>query len=228
VTQIALPLTFDRQYSFENYFTDQAEFIISSLKALVDAEGERLIGVWGGSDCGKTHLLNACAFYARERLSRFQLYDAFQLLDCESSQFDDIADEAMLAIDNLDAVCGHRHWETALYRLINRCRDQNIRLIFSLSRKPQNLNCELADLQSRLSWGLLLELPVAQENEVQNIVQQRARLLGIQLSNEVLNYLLTRYPRDLSCQIAILRRLDDASLSTKKKITVPLVKQILS
>lgn len=228
MTQIALPLSFDRQYSFDNYFIDRVEFVIASLKALIDAEGERLIGLWGGRDSGKTHLLNACAFYARGHLLSFQLYDAVQLIECEPSQFDEIADGAVLAIDNLDAVCGHRHWEAALYRLINRCRDGHLRLIFSLSQKPQALICDLADFQSRLSWGLLLELPVAQEIEVENIVRQRALLLGIELSNEVRAYLLTHYSRRLSHQLEILRKLDDASLSAKKKITIPLIKQVLN
>lgn len=227
MTQIALPLSFDRQYSFDNYFIERVEFVKASLKALIDTEGERLIGLWGGKDSGKTHLLNACAFYARERSPGFQLYDAVQLVNREPSQFDDVADNAVLAIDNLDVICGHRHWESAFYRLINRCRDQNVRLIFSLSQKPQDLSCDLPDFQSRLSWGLLLELPVVNEAEVENIVRQRAKLLGIDLSNEVRSYLLTHYSRRLSHQLEILRKLDDASLSTKKKITIPLIKQVL-
>lgn len=228
VTQIALPLTFDHQYSFDNFFMHQAEFVITSLKALIAGNGEQLIGLWGGRDCGKTHLLNACAFYARSGFPGFQLYDATQLVNCEPSQFNDIADDAVLAIDNLDAVCGDRHWEAALYRLINRCRDQQVRLIFSLSEKPQDLSCELADFQSRLSWGLLLELPVADEAEIENIVYRRGKLLGFELSGEVRAYLLTHYPRSLSFQLEILRKLDAASLSSKKKITIPLIKQVLN
>ncbi len=228
VAQIALPLTFDRQYSFENFFTHQADFVVTSLKSLITAEGEQLIGLWGGRDSGKTHLLNACAFFARSHFPGFQLYDATQLVYCEASQFDDLASDAVLAIDNLDAVCGNRHWEAALYRLINRCRDQHVRLIFSLSRKPQDLNCELPDFQSRLSWGLLLELPVADEAEIEKIVYQRGRLLGIDLSSDVRAYLLTHYPRRLSLQLEILRKLDKASLSSKKKITIPLIKQVLN
>lgn len=184
--------------------------------------------MWGGRDSGKTHLLNACAYHARECLPGFQLYDANQFYHSDPTQFDAIADNSVLAIDNLDAICGHRDWEAAFYRLINRCRDQRMRLIFSLSDKPFNLNCKLPDFQSRLSWGLLLELPVATDSELDNIVYQRAQLLGFDLSKEVRTYLLTRYSRRLGDQMKILRKLDDASLSAKKKITIPLIKQVLS
>ena len=226
--QITLPLFWGRHFSFENYFIDQSSFVITSLKRLIDADGERMIGLWGGQDSGKTHLLNASAFYARERGSGFQLYDGLQLVDCDPAQFDGIIDDSILAIDNMDAVCGCRSWEMALYRLINQSREQNAGLIFSLSTSPQNLTCALADFQSRLSWGLLLELPMAQELDVENILRLRAQLLGIDLSDDVCAYLLSHYSRQLGHQMEILRKLDKVSLSTKRKITIPFIKQVLS
>lgn len=229
LTQIALPLSFDRQYSFDNFLAPQDGFIAENLKSLIETGSESIIGLWGGVDSGKTHLLNACALFARNHSSDFHLYDAVQLVDCDSSHFDEFdSQNIILAIDNLDAICGKRDWEEVFYRLINACRDKTMRLIFSLSQKPGDLSCELADLQSRLSWGLLLELPKPGEAEIENIVKLRARLLGIQLSSEVTRYLLTHYSRQLSRQIEILRMLDNASLSAQKKITIPLVKQVLA
>lgn len=227
MSQIALPLSFDRQYSFENYFTDSASFVVASLKALIEGSGESIVGLWGGVDSGKTHFLNASALFARENLLAFQLYDGWQLRDCDPSQFDDIDNDVTLAIDNLDALCGHRGWEETFYRLINQSRDQGIRLVFSLSSKPQDLICELADFQSRLSWGLLLELPKYSDIDTQQIVKLRAELLGIELSKEVLAYLLTHFSRRLSDQIQILRILDKVSLTAQKKVTIPLIKKVL-
>ncbi|MCH7882701.1 MAG: hypothetical protein IIB69_14285 [Proteobacteria bacterium] len=102
-----------------------------------------------------------------------------------------------------------------------------MRLIVTLDDNPQFLPCALADFQSRLSWGLLLQLPATEDSAIERIVRQRANMLGFDLSNEVMAYLLTRYSRRLSVQIDILRLLDAASLSAQKKITVPLIKQTL-
>lgn len=226
--QTVLPLSFDYQFSFDNYFVaNQAEFVISNLKNLINADGEHLIGLFGNRDSGKTHLLNACALYARTRNPGFQVYDGLQLLNYNPMQFDHVTDGTTLAIDNLDAICGHQDWEVALYQLINQCRDQKIRLIFSLTQQPKYLTCVLPDFQSRLNWGLLLELPVVQSSDIKNIVRFRARLLGIKLSDETLNYLLTHYSRQLSHQIQILRKLNQISLSTQKKITIPFIKHTL-
>ncbi|MCP4188157.1 MAG: hypothetical protein GY763_11210 [Gammaproteobacteria bacterium] len=226
--QIALPLSFDRQFSFENFFSDSGEFIAASLKDMVEGEDEAIVGLWGGVDSGKTHLLNACALYARQQVVTFQLYDARQFIELDPEQIGDFDDNAILAVDNLDAVCGNRSWEEKFYRIINRCRNREHRLLFTLSEKPQDLACSLADFQSRLSWGLLLELPQHEEDDIRQIVSRRAHMLGIELSKEVLSYLLTHYSRRLADQMEILRRLDAVSLSAKKKVSISLVKQALA
>ena len=89
--QIALPLTFDKQFSFDNFLSEQTEFFTSNLKSAINFDGESLIGIWGSQDSGKTHLINAAAHYARMQSSRFQFYDGFQLMACDPAQFDDFA-----------------------------------------------------------------------------------------------------------------------------------------
>lgn len=226
--QIALPLTFDKQFSFDNFLSEQAEFFTNSLKSSINQVGESLIGVWGDQDSGKTHLINAAAQYARKQSSRFQLYDGFQLMECDPDQFDDFANSEILLVDNLDAICGHRQWEQKFYQLINACMQGEMTLLFTVSVNPQFLDCALPDFQSRLSWGLLLQLPVVVDTDIGQVLKFRAELLGIELSKEVITYLLTHYSRQLSVQMSILRLLDKMSLSAKKRVTVPFIKQTLS
>ena len=225
--QIALPLAFDRQFSFENYFSTQGDFVIESLSSLMRCEGESMIGLWGGADSGKTHLLNACAHFARQQAISFQLYDGLELLGCDPAIFQDLSTHRVLAVDNLDAVCGCREWEERFYQIINCSRDGELQFIYSLSDKPQDLDCRLADFKSRLSWGLLLQLQATEESGIGDIIRFRACLLGIDLSKEVIAYLLTHYSRRLSEQIKILRILDAASLTAQKKISVPMIKHAL-
>jgi len=194
---------------------------------LLLGSGEAQIGLWGGAASGKTHLLNACADFARQHRLELQLYDGAQLVHCDASGFEGYGDCDVLAIDNLDAIAGDDAWETFFYQAINRCRDGDFRLVFSLAARPESLPLGLADLRSRLQWGLLLQLPPSGDAEVRNILQRRAGLLGFELSDEVINYLMNRYPRDLAAQMAILRHLDGASLSQQRRITVPLVRQAM-
>ncbi len=156
-----------------------------------------------------------------------QIYDAEQLRHCDASAFDGYSDCDLLAVDNLDAIAGDAEWEAFFYQVMNRCRDGDLRFLFAMKVKPDDLSARLDDFRSRLQWGLLLQLPSQGEVEIRNILAQRARLLGIDLSQEVIGYLMTHYSRDLSAQMAILRQLDETSLSHQRRITIPLIKTAL-
>ena len=228
IKQIALPLSLDRQFSFNNYFGHQAELVIDSLQALIRGDGESQIGVWGDAGSGKTHLLNASAYFARKLQTRFHLYDAAQLATFDVSDFEGFEQCDVLAIDNLDAIVGLPGWESCFYQVINRCREGEFNFIYSLSRKPEDLGIGLADFRSRLQWGLMLHIPASGEAEVGEILCKRAHLLGIELSGDVISYLLTHHSRNLAAQMAILKTLDEVSLSHRRKVTIPLIKQALA
>jgi DnaA family protein len=228
IKQIALPLSLDRQFSFDNFVADRAEMIISNLQAQILGQGEIQLGLWGTAASGKTHLLNASADFARKNGVLLQIYDGVQLRQCDADEFEGFSHCDVLAIDNLDAIAGSTAWEACFYQVINRCRDGEFRLLFSLTDKPAALTTQLADFRSRLQWGLLLQLPQVGDPEIRQILRRRAQLLGIDLSAEVISYLMNHHARDLSQQIGILRRLDGISLSQQRRVTIPLVKQALA
>ena len=202
--------------------------MIDRLRALIHGGEELQLGLWGGPSSGKTHLLNACAAHARAVDVDLQLYDARQMLAYAAADFSRIDRCAVLAVDNLDAVAGNAAWEACFYQIVNRCRDGEFRFLYSLSQRPEAAAFTLDDLSSRLQWGLLVQLPQNDEREVRRILRYRARLLGLDLSDEVVSYLMTHHPRDLAIQMAILQTLDGVSLAHQRRITIPLIKQALS
>ncbi|MCP4471615.1 MAG: DnaA regulatory inactivator Hda [Gammaproteobacteria bacterium] len=227
IRQIALALSLDRQFSFDNFVSGRAELILSNLQSLILGNGEIQIGLWGAASTGKTHLLNAGADFARANGVLMQIYDATQLLHCDADEFEGFSHCDVLAIDNLDALAGDPGWEACFYQVINRCRDGEYRFLYSMTDRPENLPTRLDDFRSRLQWGLLLQLPAIGDGDIRQILRKRARLLGIELSDEVISYLMTRHARDLAEQIAILRHLDGISLRQQRRVTIPLVKQAL-
>lgn len=225
MSQIPLPLSFDKRFSLENYVSNNSQFIYQNLTALFDETGESLIGLWGGTDSGKTHLLNACAHYARHCHVPFHLFDALQLLEADAQSFSDFPDGCVLGVDNLDLLAGNRNWEEQFYQLINRVKAGEIRFVFSLSRNPRDISFRLADLKSRLMWGLLITLQSPDDEQLAEVIKTRAHLLGLEMSDNVLNYLLTHYSRKLSEQMQLLYRLDHAAMTSKRKITIPLIRE---
>ena len=55
-------------------------------------------------------------------------------------------------------------------------------------------------------------------------LRREADRRGIFLSDEVMDYLLTRFARDLKHLMALLDRLDEFALASKRAITVPLLR----
>jgi DnaA family protein len=96
-----------------------------------------------------------------------------------------------------------------------------------MTHKPDDLVTSLDDFRSRLQWGLMLHLPISSDIEIREILRKRAHLNGIELSDEVISYLMTHHARNLSAQMEILRHLDGVSLSQQRKVTIPLVKQAM-
>jgi DnaA family protein len=93
--------------------------------------------------------------------------------------------------------------------------------------RPEDIETTLDDFRSRLQWGLMLQLPSNDDSEIRQILRKRAQLIGIELGEDVISYLMTHHARNLDTQMSILRRLDRASLSQQRKVTIPLVKQAL-
>ncbi len=227
MAQLPLPLQFDSRFSLDNYLSEQAPYIRHQLTALFDQTGEALIGLWGGPDSGKTHLLNACALYAREGDISYHLFDAAQLMDASAEGFSDFPEGTVLAVDNIDLLAGNRDWEAGFYRLVNRVQQGELRFLFSLSRRPRDTGFRLPDLKSRLGWGLLIALPSPDDAAVEHILRERARLLGLELGDEALHFLLSRYSRRLKDQMQALQQLDEAALSQQRRITIPLIREVL-
>ena len=197
------------------------------MKALIQGGGEIQIGLWGATASGKTHLLNASADFARKQGVVLHIYDAMQLRQCDANEFEGFSQCDVLAIDNLDAIVGNPQWEACFYQVINRCRDGDYRFVFAMTHKPDDLQTTLDDFRSRLQWGLMLQLPSSDDAEIRQILRRRAQLIGIELAEDVISYLMTHHARNLATQMAILRRLDGASLSQQRKVTIPLIKQAL-
>jgi DnaA-homolog protein len=83
------------------------------------------------------------------------------------------------------------------------------------------------DLRTRLGWGHVFALQVLTEKQRRAVLRQEADARGIFLSDEVMDFILARFSRDLNSLMQLLQQLDGYSLATKRAITIPLVKSML-
>ncbi len=84
------------------------------------------------------------------------------------------------------------------------------------------------DLRTRLGWGHVFALEPLADSETRAALRREADHRGIFLPDEVMDYLLVRFPRDLGHLMQVLDRLDEFGLAKGRRITLPLVRQMLA
>lgn len=187
---------------------------------------EAFVYLWGPAGSGKTHLLQALCQQQGEA-GHTVAYLPLAEPGMAPAMLEGLEAMDLVVIDELDAVAGQAPWETALFHLYNRLGEAGVRLVVAAPVAPAGLGIRLPDLASRLGWGLTLQLSANDDAAKLAILQLRARNRGLELSEEVGNYLLKRCERDMDSLIQLLERLDAASLQEQRKLTIPFVKTLL-
>ncbi|MFP5344319.1 MAG: DnaA regulatory inactivator Hda [Gammaproteobacteria bacterium] len=222
--QLPLQVTLNDNASFANFVAGEN----GEALAAVQGDTQRVIYLWGTSASGKTHLLQASCRKAAEQGLQAAYLPLAQMSELSTTVLDDLEQLALICLDDVQAVAGHAEWERALFHLYNRVRDSGARLLVAADTAPAALPITLPDLASRLSWGLVLQLRPLQDAGKLTALQQRARNRGIELPDEVGRFLLARFTRDLPGLLEFLQRLDLASLAAQRKLTIPLVRQLIN
>lgn len=211
--QLALDITAPPAPAFDNFVAGRNAEALAHLRAAVAGDGERFVYLWGEAGCGRTHLLKAAALHAGGR---------YTACGAEST-FDD--DALLLAADDVGNLGAGA--QIALFNRYNVLREQGGALIASGSVPPVQLKLR-ADLLTRLGWGLVLQLHPLSDDEKSQALAQRARARGFGLPAEVGAYLLAHTARDMGALFATLDALDQFSLETKRPVTVPLLRELVS
>ena len=83
------------------------------------------------------------------------------------------------------------------------------------------------DLRTRLGWGHVFQLQLLDETARRAVLRQEADARGVFLGDEVMDFMLNRFSRDLGSLMQLLDQLDAYALRTQRAITIPLLKAML-
>ena len=100
-------------------------------------------------------------------------------------------------------------------------------ILVTSSKNLDEIDFTLPDLYSRLKWDQVLQIPELTDDDKIKVLQKIARERGWELPAHVCDYILRHYKRDLYFLCNCIKFLDEASLSLKKKITIPFIKKII-
>ncbi|MFV0284433.1 MAG: DnaA regulatory inactivator Hda [Castellaniella sp.] len=182
--------------------------------------------LWGGIGSGRSHLLRAraqgddCHYLdARSPAERLHALATDEDLTPALVAVDDVADLNPAA-------------QAALFALFNRWRTAAgtagaFALLTAGDRAPLTMPLR-EDLRTRLGWDLVFRLEQLSDEDRAQALRDRARQRGLQLSDEVLHWILTHCDRDMGRLTTLIDSLDQYSLARHRPITLPLLKDLLA
>ena len=174
---------------------------------------------WGPSGSGKTLLLKAAREALCEQGARMGWLDAFTL---DASEFSE--SWAAVVLDDVHLYTAAQQ-QTAFNWFVNAQTHQKP-VLAAGELPPADLKLR-DDLRTRLGWGHVFAMHMLSEPERRAVLRQSADARGVFLSDEVMDFMLTRFSRDLGSLMELLELLDGYSLQTKRPITIPLIKSMM-
>ena len=175
--------------------------------------------LWGPGGSGKTHLLKAVREALREQGAVVGWLDA---TDLEPGLFSETW--AAVVFDDVHLYSAVQQ-QAAFNWFVNAQTHQ--RWVVGAGDLPPAALQVRDDLRTRLGWGHVFGLKVLSEPERRAVLRQAADARGIFLGDEVMDFMLTRFSRDLGSLMELLNLIDGYAMQTKRAITIPLIRSMM-
>jgi len=228
--QLALNLKLRDASSFENYFVarnreavERLQHAVRNLSSVPHVPASWLY-LWGEPGTGKTHLLEAACRAAQEQGQTPLYVPLADKADFTTALLEDVEQVPLVCVDDVNAIAGDATWEAALFALYEHLRAHGGMLMLAARSSPAAIGLKLADLATRLAAGLVYQLQPLSDAEKIAALRLRAQRRGLEMTEEVANYLLTRFPRDMHSLFALLDKLDTATLAAQRRLTIPFLR----
>ena len=219
--QIALDIGMARGPTLAGFFAGPNEAALKHLQLWAGSPTRSPVPtyLWGDGGSGKTHLLKSVAESLREQGA------ACGWLDPSITQPPDFSENwAVVLLDDVHLYTAVQ--QHAAFNWFINAQSLQRGVLAAGALPPADLKLR-EDLRTRLGWGHVFQLQVLSEPERRAVLRQAADARGVFLGDEVMDFMLTRFSRDLGSLMQLLEQLDGYALQTKRAITIPLIKSML-
>jgi chromosomal replication initiator protein len=228
-------------YTFDNFVVGPSNRLAhASCVAVSQSPGNTYnpLFIYGSSGLGKTHLLHAVCFAARRKSNGAVM----QFLSCEDfvnrfiraieegdlsgfqSQFRTVD---MLVIDDVQFLREREHSQEEFFHTFNALYNNGKQIILSADSPPGKIPSLETRLISRFNWGLVTRIdPPSYETRVA-IVQKKAHLRGLNISDEIAEYIARKVHANIRELEGALTTIYAVATTTEKEIDLELVQTAL-
>jgi DnaA family protein len=224
--QLALDLQLADYALFDTFYAGSNAAVVNAIKRAATEAGQQVHWIWGAPGSGRSHLLQAAVAEA----GAAGCACAWLPLgndDLAPGMLEGMGGLDLLCVDDVDAVAGDAAWERALFAVFEELRANNGRLLVTAATAMHESGIRLRDLASRLASGPTWKLQTMSDEDQLAALQLRSRWRGLELPDEVGQFLLRRTSRSSAALFSLLDRLDQAALTAQRRLTIPFVKSVL-
>jgi len=216
--QIPINFSFITNKHFYNYISGNNKSIIDALSSFSSSNKTNIIFLRGNKSSGKSHLCRAIINTSKKKI----LY-----LASDDIKTVNVFEYDLLIIDGIDKLLSNYPCEEKIFSIINDFILEKKNILVTSTTKLNQIDFRIPDLASRLTWDLIFDIRELNDQDKIKVLKKYAKERGLSLSSSVCDYIMTHYKRDLYFLCNSIKFLDEKSLSLKRNITIPFIKNII-
>jgi chromosomal replication initiator protein len=234
-------LGFNPKNTFETFVVgNNNNFAYAAAQAVAQSPGKSYnpLFLYGGVGLGKTHLLHAIGQYvtSHKRGARVAYVSSEKFTN---EYIDGIQNNQMvkfrkryrqtdvLLIDDIQFLAGKERIQEEFFHTFNALHEAHKQIVLTCDRPASEIQNLEHRLVSRFEWGLVTDLQPPDVEMRQAILNKKAQLMGVQLPEDVMNFLANRIRTNIRRLEGALIRVASYAALTGKKLTVEVVEGLL-
>ena len=198
-------MEFNPQFTFDNFVVGPSNRIAHGAAIAVSNNPGQVYNplfLYGPPGVGKTHLLYAIAngirknnpdanvVYIKGDQFTNELISAIK--DGKNIEFRSKYREAdLFLIDDIQFIAGKETTQEEFFHTFNKLYEEHKQIVMTSDRKPSDMLTLEDRLRTRFEWGLIVDIQPPDYETRMAIIKAKALSLGLDLSDEVCNYIAT-------------------------------------
>jgi chromosomal replication initiator protein len=229
------------KYTFDNFVVGASnQFAHAASKAVASQPSDHYnpLFIYGGVGLGKTHLVNAIGHQVLETNDEARVVylsaDSFMneliaalrrdRMDEFKSRFRRID---VLIVDDVQFLAGRERTQEEFFHTFNSLYDSRHQIVLTSDKFPKEIPELEERLRNRFEWGLIADIQPPDVETRVAILEKKAELEGIEMSQEVAIFIATNIDSNVRELEGSLTRLGAFASLNKCPITVDFAREVL-
>jgi chromosomal replication initiator protein len=232
---------FNPKNTFDTFVVgNNNNFSYAAALAVAQAPGKSYnpLFLYGGVGLGKTHLLHAIgqhvASHKKGARVAYVSSEKFTNEYIDGIQNNQLAkfrrryrQTDVLLIDDIQFLAGKERIQEEFFHTFNTLHESHKQIVLTCDRPASEIQNLEHRLVSRFEWGLVTDLQPPDVEMRLAILQKKAKVMGAELSEEIMNFLANRIRTNIRRLEGALIRVASYAALTGKKLTLEVVETLL-